>query len=230
MYQVWIGKTKMIVTVECPLCARCISEHFTCFNAFKPCVSYCAFVTATQLVSLETLIWIPAVWPLSQLGFPGKWTVRWRLACGRFIRESFWDYHLWKVKKRRKQDWAEGEVELPFSLREGLSWPHRELWKWDGSSKWGEGASQAFISQHAPVIGSWVTWEGGVYDLKWGDSSAKSIPKRADNWTLPAAILQQLGNKSFTSEMGFLSWIIVPTTTPTSVVPSPLLPPGRVWG
>lgn len=45
----------MIVTVECPLCARCISEHFMYFNAFKPCVTYCAFVTATQLVSLEIL-------------------------------------------------------------------------------------------------------------------------------------------------------------------------------
>lgn len=41
----------MIVTVECPQGARCISKHFACCNAFKPCVTCCAFVAATQLVS-----------------------------------------------------------------------------------------------------------------------------------------------------------------------------------
>lgn len=112
----------IIVTIECPLFARCISKHFTCFNTFKPHVSLLCFYNSHRTTKDLDVIWIPAVWLLSQFGVSGKWPVRWRLTCRTFIRASSWNYHLWNVKKRRegrrigqREKWDCGSVSVKAS-------------------------------------------------------------------------------------------------------------------
>lgn len=61
-------------------------------------------------------------------GFPPrKQTLKWRLACRELVRECPQDQDL--RRKGRKQDWAEGKVQLPFNVIKGLSGPSGEALK-----------------------------------------------------------------------------------------------------
>lgn len=57
------------------------------------------------------------MWDKLHVGLPGKQPLRWRSAGMTFIKEQ-WQEHLWDAKK---EDWAEEEFQMPYSLSKGLS-------------------------------------------------------------------------------------------------------------
>ena len=88
-----------------PLSAAPPSEFWSPYN--NTSFLYLIASAPSEFLMPHNLSFYIIVSPVSQVGFPGKQTLRWRSADQRFIQECSWDAHLRKGKEVDGTGWRE---------------------------------------------------------------------------------------------------------------------------
>ena len=104
---------------------------------------------------------------MSQIRFFGKRTLGQRLVCRMFVRECSWDQHC--GKERRKQDRAQGEVQLWCRPDDSRSQPPGSCFVWC----WLENG-WAFIAPLQSALGRAQPQSHGSLQLRWSLRAERS--------------------------------------------------------